>query len=481
MKRKVLMLLLIAVFMIAFSYAQSITVTNPHSGSTWHKGSTYTIGWTKSGSMDNNVKITLYKPDHTTLQMIIVRPTANDGSFSWTIPNSIPNGQYIVRVKTIDNQVYDDSDNFTISESVIQPKLTMIFPLSGEKLRKNRTYKIRWKREGDMSSQVKIKLYKQAGHGVSFVMDVVSSCENNLGENFYMWRIPSVLDNGKYLIKIKTIGGGISTESKLFYIDNLLDNIIIGNNPATEIISLPDLYIREASLAPVGGTVNKTEFKVKVGNMGLKGVNNVETKLVVNGPENYTKVIKHIFSNISRGGSVNWKADFYFKKKGRYIFTYTVNESRGVREKRYDNNKIIKTIFTKGLPDLIVCVDDKKEVAPGKKVILNVDVKNIGDQNSCSRCNLQILIKNIVHDPTLPPDPPKIFSLPKISPGGHRSYTVENRWFLSGVRKVAVYVVCPINSDCAERSIGNNLVKTYIKVVGVGAPVHNTGKKKCSN
>ncbi len=221
MKKKVLLFLLIAVFITAMSYAQSITVTNPHSGSTWHKGSTYTIRWTKSGSMDNNVKITLYKPDHTTLQMIIVRPTANDGSFSWTIPNSIPNGQYIVRVKTIDNQVYDDSDVFNIATSApTGGTITVTDPRSGDCLEKGSSHTIRWTKSGSMNDSVKITLYKT---DLTTLQTIIVNPTANDGS--FSWTIPNTIPNGSYVVRVKTVDNAVYDNGDVFTIsDNCSDN-----------------------------------------------------------------------------------------------------------------------------------------------------------------------------------------------------------------------------------------------------------------
>ena len=93
----------------------SITITSPSSGTSWKKGTTYTITWTKSGNMNSRVKIRLYQGNTKVLR--IADSTANDGSYSWTVPGSLQNGQYRIRVKTIDNQVYDDSDSFEITEA----------------------------------------------------------------------------------------------------------------------------------------------------------------------------------------------------------------------------------------------------------------------------------------------------------------------------------------------------------------------------
>ncbi len=112
MKKRLLMFFLIAIFIITLGYSQSITVTNPHSGDTWYKGKTYEIRWTKSGNMNANVKIRLMRGG--TKILAITDSTANNGTYKWTIPISLPNGQYRIRVKTIDNAVFAESEVFTI-------------------------------------------------------------------------------------------------------------------------------------------------------------------------------------------------------------------------------------------------------------------------------------------------------------------------------------------------------------------------------
>jgi hypothetical protein len=98
----------------------SITVTSPHSGDTWYKGDTKTITWTKTGTMDSNVKIRLRNSTSTTNILDITNSTLNDGNYSWEIPTSVAPGNYVIRVSTTDSQVYGDSDVFQIKESLIE-------------------------------------------------------------------------------------------------------------------------------------------------------------------------------------------------------------------------------------------------------------------------------------------------------------------------------------------------------------------------
>jgi len=64
--------------------------------------------------MNENVKIRLYDKTGRTRILGIVDNTPNDGSYRWTIPGSLRSNEYVVRVKTIDNRFFDDSDSYNI-------------------------------------------------------------------------------------------------------------------------------------------------------------------------------------------------------------------------------------------------------------------------------------------------------------------------------------------------------------------------------
>ncbi len=212
MKKRFYLILIIMFFVSIFVYSQTITVTNPHSGKTWYKGHTYTISWTKSGTMDSNVKITLYKPDHTTLQTIIAKPTANDGSYDWTVPSSIPVGQYIVRVKTMDNAVYEDGDVFTIEDST-NANIVVTNPHSGDTWTKGQTYTIIWTKSGTMDSNVKITLYKP-DH--TTLQTIIAKPTANDGS--YDWTIPDSIPNGQYIVRVKTMDNTVYDDGETFTI-----------------------------------------------------------------------------------------------------------------------------------------------------------------------------------------------------------------------------------------------------------------------
>ena len=95
--------------------AKSIIVTEPTSSTTWTKGNSANITWTSTGTI-NDVKIELYRGG--TLSRTIADSTANTGSFIWTVDSSLPNfNNYKVKIICISvPEIYDESDNFTITD-----------------------------------------------------------------------------------------------------------------------------------------------------------------------------------------------------------------------------------------------------------------------------------------------------------------------------------------------------------------------------
>ena len=86
-----------------------ITVSSPNGGETWTAGTTHDITWETSGVIAR-VKIRL-SLDHGDSWSDVIAATANDGLFTWTVPNT-PSPACLVRVSDAnDAQVSDTSDN----------------------------------------------------------------------------------------------------------------------------------------------------------------------------------------------------------------------------------------------------------------------------------------------------------------------------------------------------------------------------------
>lgn len=92
-----------------------ITVTAPNGKEAWRKGTTYTVTW--SDNLSGEVTIKLLNGRMTAA--VIAASTASDGSFEWTVPNSLTNGsRYRVEVSSVDNStIKDQSDRrFTLTD-----------------------------------------------------------------------------------------------------------------------------------------------------------------------------------------------------------------------------------------------------------------------------------------------------------------------------------------------------------------------------
>jgi hypothetical protein len=92
-------------------FGESITVIAPNGNEVWYTGNSVNITWS-SENLSDNVSIELY--DNGSLESIISASTANDGSYSWTIPEALPSGgSRTVRISsTVDTDIFDDSDDF---------------------------------------------------------------------------------------------------------------------------------------------------------------------------------------------------------------------------------------------------------------------------------------------------------------------------------------------------------------------------------
>jgi len=92
----------------------TLKVLSPNGGETLYRGGTHTITWAPANG-GTDVAIALYKSGG--YGCVISGKTANDGSFSWAIPPSLPVGSdYKIKIRDFTNfTIYDFSDfSFTI-------------------------------------------------------------------------------------------------------------------------------------------------------------------------------------------------------------------------------------------------------------------------------------------------------------------------------------------------------------------------------
>jgi hypothetical protein len=172
----------------------SITVTSPNGGESWAPGSTQNITWTSS-SAGSYVIIHLYK--NGSYNSSIAGATANDGSYSWSIPSSqTESDYYTVKITDYyDSSVYDYSDGyFSIESGGSSSSITVTSPNGGESWAAGSTQNITWNSSG--SGSVTIDLYHTVDNAsytgyVDEQLSTISSYTSNDGS--YSWSISSSL------------------------------------------------------------------------------------------------------------------------------------------------------------------------------------------------------------------------------------------------------------------------------------------------
>lgn len=179
-----------------FSIAQpsSITLTSPNGGELWESGTYHDITWTTTGTFDNVlIQCSL---DNGVSWRTIAEATANDGLYSWLLPE-IVSQTCIIKVSESDGSPWDTSDGvFTITPT---PTITIKTPNKPLTWTVGTTQRITWKSTGVINV---VQIYYSTDNGVTWGL-VANSTDNS---GFYDWTIPAVLST-ECRIKINQFGG----------------------------------------------------------------------------------------------------------------------------------------------------------------------------------------------------------------------------------------------------------------------------------
>ncbi len=226
-----------AVFTI--SYAPYITVTSPNGGENWYIGSDYNITWNSSGT-SGDVKIE-YSTDNGSNWSDVIASTPDDGTHSWTIPDS-PSDSCLVRVSDTDGDPSDTS-NALFSISPV-PEITVTSPNGGEDWEAESEHNITWTSDGT-SGNVKIEYSTNNGSSWS---DVITSMPDT---GAYPWTIPDTPSDNCLVRITDTVGTPSDTSNAVF---------TISPSSAVPPAKLPEVY----SFNIKGITVNN-QFEIKYG------------------------------------------------------------------------------------------------------------------------------------------------------------------------------------------------------------------------
>jgi exosome complex RNA-binding protein Rrp42 (RNase PH superfamily) len=183
-------------FSIVSPSTASITVIAPNGGETLAAGSSYTITWTSTGSIEN--VIIEYSNDEGASWRDIVTAAINDGSYEWIVPDD-SSVNCLVRISgsDLDSEPTDVSD--TVFEITTEPvsSITVTAPNGGEGLMIDSTYEITW-HSTDTINLVDIEYSKD--NGSNWIIIAVSFPNNNNGS--YNWTVPNT-PSDKCLIRVR--------------------------------------------------------------------------------------------------------------------------------------------------------------------------------------------------------------------------------------------------------------------------------------
>lgn len=224
MKKTYFVLILILLFSGSL-FSQSIQVLNPLN---LCKGDPFTIKWTKSGLMNANVKIKLFKADLSSNTTITIS-TPNDGSYSWIVPVSVPDGDYRLRVKTIDNAVWDDSAPFNISGCSSVCKINISDPCpegSTVTLWEKKSTPIHWNPSFNPGGNVRINMtYANCpGESGPVLLILYTLAASTPNDGSFTFTTPDVKVKKCYKISINKIGTKCFGRSGIIQVRPKLEN-----------------------------------------------------------------------------------------------------------------------------------------------------------------------------------------------------------------------------------------------------------------
>ena len=163
----------------------SITLTYPNGGERIAAGRNSAITWIST--FDGTVKIE-YSANSGSSWTTIADSTLSNGSYTWTVPNTI-SSKYLIKITDTVSSIVTDISNATFS--VAQPSITVTFPNGGEILGAGKSAIIKWTYATD--NNVKIE-YSSDG-AVSWTTISASALSTGL----YNWTVPDIKSEKCYV------------------------------------------------------------------------------------------------------------------------------------------------------------------------------------------------------------------------------------------------------------------------------------------
>lgn len=163
----------------------SITITSPNSGEKWVRGDTHVITWTSEGQIGENSLLIEYSIDEGETWVLISQNEADDGSYSWVLPQEAVASRVKVRMTDVTRpQITDASDDYF--EILDLPIVVLIQPNGGEKTTIGAAYEIRWFTIGQALENKLFDIYFSHNSGQTW--SLVS--DQQINDGAYTWLPP---------------------------------------------------------------------------------------------------------------------------------------------------------------------------------------------------------------------------------------------------------------------------------------------------
>jgi hypothetical protein len=183
---------------------RTITVTAPDGSENWEGTTSHNITWNSTGAIAN-VKIE-YSTDNGGSWSTEAASTANDGSYTWTVPN-IPSTQCLVKISDTAGPASDTSNAvFTIAAL---RTLTVMAPDGGENWEGGTTQNITWNSTGAISN---VKIEYSINNGGTWNTAAASTAN----DGSYNWTVPNT-PSSQCIVRISDTAGPAADSSNAIF------------------------------------------------------------------------------------------------------------------------------------------------------------------------------------------------------------------------------------------------------------------------
>jgi Leucine-rich repeat (LRR) protein len=247
----------------------TLTLTAPNDGENWEGNTSQNITWNSTGGI-TNIKIE-YSTDNGGSWSTVAASTADDGSYSWTVPDT-PSTNCLVKVSDTGGLASDTSDAvFTIAA---QRTITVTTPDGSENWEGATSHNITWNSTGAISN---VKIEYSTDNGGSWSTEAASTAN----DGSYNWTVPNT-PSTQCLVKVSDTAGPASDTSNAVF-------TIISQRTIT--VTAPD-----GSESWEGGTSHNITWN-STGN-----ITNVTIEYSTNGGSTWDTAA----ASIANSGSYNW-------------------------------------------------------------------------------------------------------------------------------------------------------------------------------